>query len=245
MDNDIYKTYLPKYIIIFDYLMKSIKNGTIRAGDKLPTEAELMQRFSVNRATVRAAFSKLETACQIDRQKGKGTFLKAVSPCQMIRSLQNFSSFNDDIANGKIVEWQIVDAGIAEADFETAQKLNIAEGTMIFQFIRIGYSENIPFVFEQVKNTTSLIPFFQQIDLSKVYYPLFQQKCNFMPEKMDILMQAVSADSQISKLLKIKEGFACMEVNSVLYDENHIPIDCTKAIYRGDKYVFSGETLIK
>ena len=46
---------IPLYKQIVRALSDSIANGTYRPGDKLPTEAELIEQFGVSRITVRSA----------------------------------------------------------------------------------------------------------------------------------------------------------------------------------------------
>ena len=52
---------VPLYKQIVRDLMDQIETGEFKEGDKLPTEAELMERFDVSRITVRAAIKDLKT----------------------------------------------------------------------------------------------------------------------------------------------------------------------------------------
>ena len=44
---------------IFVKLKEKIRNGEYQAGDKLPTEMELVEKYSASRNTVRAALNRL------------------------------------------------------------------------------------------------------------------------------------------------------------------------------------------
>jgi len=52
-----------------------IRDGRLSAGDKLPTEAEIMAGFGVSRTVVREALSKLQAAGQVFTRHGIGTFV--------------------------------------------------------------------------------------------------------------------------------------------------------------------------
>jgi DNA-binding FadR family transcriptional regulator len=52
-----------------------VKNGELKVGDKLPTETEIMGRFSVSRTVVREALSKLQAASLVETRHGIGTFV--------------------------------------------------------------------------------------------------------------------------------------------------------------------------
>ncbi|MEF2554335.1 FCD domain-containing protein [Aurantimonas sp. A2-1-M11] len=63
-----------------DYLADSMATGLFTAGQKLPTERELAERFSVSRTVVREAMVMLEINRSIVRQVGRGTFVAEATP---------------------------------------------------------------------------------------------------------------------------------------------------------------------
>ena len=56
-------------------LAADIREGHLQPGDKLPTEAEIMGRFSVSRTVVREALSRLQASGLVDTRHGIGTFV--------------------------------------------------------------------------------------------------------------------------------------------------------------------------
>jgi len=68
-----------QYKNIFDDLLQLIRNGEIKPGDKLPTEAELADRYNVSRITSKRALNMLADRGYVTRHSGKGTFLNPVS----------------------------------------------------------------------------------------------------------------------------------------------------------------------
>src|ERR1035437_2037284 len=55
-------------------LTGQIRDGVIPAGDKLPSESEIMARFDVSRTVVREAISQLQAAKLVETRHGIGTF---------------------------------------------------------------------------------------------------------------------------------------------------------------------------
>lgn len=51
-----------------------LRNGSIKPGDRLPTELSIMQSFGVSRGVVREALSRLVAAGMVQTQHGIGTF---------------------------------------------------------------------------------------------------------------------------------------------------------------------------
>ena len=62
-----------------DSLALGIRDGKLPAGQKLPTEQALVERFGVSRTVVREALSRLKTLGLIETRQGSGAFVKAVS----------------------------------------------------------------------------------------------------------------------------------------------------------------------
>ena len=56
-------------------LKQLIKSGKYKAGDKLPSEPELMQQFAVGRSSIREAVRILSNCGMIDVKQGLGTFV--------------------------------------------------------------------------------------------------------------------------------------------------------------------------
>ncbi len=65
----------PKYRRVYEHLLARIDQGLYPAGEKVPSEAQLMRRFDVSRTTVIRALRDLETAGLIQRRRGAGSFV--------------------------------------------------------------------------------------------------------------------------------------------------------------------------
>ncbi|NJP64792.1 GntR family transcriptional regulator [Streptomyces spiramenti] len=66
----------PVYLQIADDLAEQIRTGTLSAGDKLPSESELMKRYGVVAGTTRRAVAELRSLDLAETHHGKGTFVK-------------------------------------------------------------------------------------------------------------------------------------------------------------------------
>lgn len=65
----------PRYIQIKEYLLEEINSGRIGINERLPSEKELCETFSVSRITVRKALEGLEESGLLYRVPGRGTFV--------------------------------------------------------------------------------------------------------------------------------------------------------------------------
>lgn len=65
------------YEQVIDQIKAMIKNGTLKKGDKLPSERTLVEQLQVSRASIREAFSALEVIGLIECRHGGGNYIKA------------------------------------------------------------------------------------------------------------------------------------------------------------------------
>lgn len=110
---------VPKYQKIVDYVEQNIKERAWKAGDKLPTEKALMDRFQVSRQTVRRALEVLNEDGVISSVQGSGSFIRSTAKLsqQMRVSRKNIAvitTYSDNYifpATLKGVETVLSDAG--------------------------------------------------------------------------------------------------------------------------------------
>jgi GntR family transcriptional regulator, arabinose operon transcriptional repressor len=68
---------VPKYKQVLEDLRDGITLGRYEAGEKLPSESELVKRFGTSRITVNRALRELQLAGLIDRRAGSGSYVRA------------------------------------------------------------------------------------------------------------------------------------------------------------------------
>lgn len=69
------KNGIPLYVQVKEALLREIKSGQWKAGDKLPTERELSEKLQVSRNTVSQAYHELEAEGVLSSIQGRGTFV--------------------------------------------------------------------------------------------------------------------------------------------------------------------------
>lgn len=66
---------VPLYYQLKLHFKRKIQDGTLRAGDRLPTEMELCDQFAISRAPVRQALAELVRDGLVYRRAGQGSFV--------------------------------------------------------------------------------------------------------------------------------------------------------------------------
>lgn len=63
---------------VADVMAARIRAGRLAVGDKLPTEAAMVDQFSVSRTVVREALSRLKSLGLVESRQGSGVFVKEI-----------------------------------------------------------------------------------------------------------------------------------------------------------------------
>lgn len=79
---------------IVEQVFESFERGTLKPGDKLPTEEEIAEQIGVSRPSVREAFGALRLVGVIERKGGSGTYVRAngVTSARLVSTLLAASS---------------------------------------------------------------------------------------------------------------------------------------------------------
>lgn len=101
--------------LIAERLAGAIHDGTLSAGDRLPTEAELAREFKVGRTSVREALQKLRALGLVETRKGLGAFV--TEPAAASDPLADFARWtaSDPAAIEQLVEARVALETLAAA----------------------------------------------------------------------------------------------------------------------------------
>ncbi|QGN48432.1 GntR family transcriptional regulator [Micromonospora sp. WMMC415] len=64
----------PDYIRISDEIVSDVRSGRVKPGEKLPSIADMADRFEVSSSTIQMVYVRLEALRVIRRHQGKGIF---------------------------------------------------------------------------------------------------------------------------------------------------------------------------
>ncbi|WP_159458537.1 FadR/GntR family transcriptional regulator [Roseisalinus antarcticus] len=81
--------------MLVQQLLGFVTAGRLMAGDKLPSERELAERFDVSRPTVREALRALSVLGVLEIRHGGGAFVTALNAAELLGPLTFFLSLSD------------------------------------------------------------------------------------------------------------------------------------------------------
>ncbi|MCB9451080.1 MAG: GntR family transcriptional regulator [Anaerolineaceae bacterium] len=232
---------IPYYIQVKDVIRGQIRDGTWSTGDRLPSEAELCEMFSVSRTVIRQALQDLIHEGLIKRRKGKGSF---VAPQkineQLVQKLTGF--YQDMVEQGlnpvtKVLQQQVIPASPTVANY-----LSLRPGTPVTEIVRLRSVENVPIMLVTTYVPVAYCPHLVDDDLSnQSLYTLLEDQYHLYIARGRRTIQAVAAKGQGAKLLDIPKGAPMFRLDSISYLPDGTPIEYYFAYHRGDRTQFEVE----
>jgi len=117
---------------IVNQVIDSIKNNSLKVGDRIPSEIELTNIFKVSRGTVREAMKSLENFGLIEIKKGKGTFVTNINIDFFLKNLMPFLIISkEDLIKFLDIRILLEVYGIEEAVKNSSEKdIELLEGEL-------------------------------------------------------------------------------------------------------------------
>ncbi|MBA7533384.1 HTH-type transcriptional repressor GamR [subsurface metagenome] len=230
---------LPKYVQILNWLHGMISRGKIKVGDQIPTEEELSLMFGVNRMTVRKAIEELSLDKKIERKRGKGTFLIAAKPKDLVYKLEHISSFTDDMKALGITprtDTRLIE--VVEPNKDVRSILSLKKKEQVIYTLRVKYAEEEPVLIERSYLPYSEFKEILHMDLDGSLYHLLVENFNITLHQSTQIFSSILSSQEDTELFNLKQSCPCIMIESVMYDPNNIPIEILYSYFRGDKYKF-------
>ncbi|QDY71428.1 phosphonate metabolism transcriptional regulator PhnF [Qingshengfaniella alkalisoli] len=224
----------PLWLSIAETLKADIAAGHYAPGQKLPTEAELAQRFGVNRHTVRHALSGLVEDDLIYSRRGAGVFVAARPTNYPIGRRVRFNQ--NLIAAGQTPKRQILSLTTRPADERESKALERPLKTMVHVYEGISLADDVP-----VSLARSVFPadrFPGMLDRLAVTPSISEVTMSY--EVGDHLRRSTEltaklADATVANHLRIQEGAPVLRSVAVNTDADGTPIEYGRTWFAGDR----------
>ncbi|NEA72149.1 GntR family transcriptional regulator [Streptomyces sp. SID13588] len=162
-----------KYLLIADDLAAQIRAGTLAPGDAVPSEADLMARYSAASGTVRKAVAELRTAQLIETHHGRGSFVRSRPPVQR-KSSDRFRRAHRKAGKAAYLAEaeqsggkpgvNVLFIGPVDAPPEIAKRLDVPAGTKVLARKRRYFRDGTP-----TEEATSYLPWDVVKDIPEMF----------------------------------------------------------------------------
>jgi GntR family transcriptional regulator len=205
-------------------------------GDRLPSDAELCDRFGVSRMTARQAVQVLVAEDLVVRKRGAGTF---VSATKVLRQLGSPLSFTESMRRrGLEASSKLLERSVAEASGDERRTLDLAPGDLVCILERIRLADGIPMAIERAVIPDALIDSFHR-DIPEGSLHLAFEEVGHIPTRALAEVTARKASSRERELLGLSPGEAVLLCEDrVIWDQDDVAIEHTVTCYKADRYSF-------
>jgi len=210
----------PLYRQLYLRLRSRIEEGELVPGDAFPTEAVLMETYGVSRITVRAALDQLVRDGLIERQRGRGTFVR--SDASAPRSC--VTSFTDQmLALGRQPSTEVLRLEEVTAEERAALDLPFAASQDVVVIDRLRSVDG-----EVAGLVRTYLPSTEVPELERAHFArtgrgqsllhVLEHVCGIVLEQGEETSQPVALEADVAGTLGVAEGSAAILRTCTLAD---------------------------
>ena len=203
---------IPLYYQLKQQILRHISEGTLQFGDLLPSEAEICEKLKISRPTVRQAMGDLTAEGYLTRQRGL------------------------------VPSTRVLRLALIAGDSRSCDALGIPEGDRVILLERLRFANGEPIVWVETYLPYQRFPRLLAVDFERQSLYRELEHTYLVPvERVVREIEAVNATAREAELLEIQKNAALCFVKTIAYDYDGVPVEYSRAHYRGDRNRFSVE----
>ena len=226
---------IPLYQQLSDEIKDQIKEGRLKAGDRLMTEAEFSQQYEVSRITVRKAIELLVDEGYVTRKQGIGTFIaekklrRVVDPDNLVRSFSEASRMSGQEPSSELisVEWVMPEASVQRS-------LHVGEEEKVLKIVRLRKIDGVPVMIES-NYYPKRLDFRLQANLTGSTYEVFREH-GLIPSHAVRTVQICYATLEEAQRLGVEENQPLLLQTEETTDQNQQILHYIKVVVNSQRY---------
>ncbi len=230
-------SYEPAYAQLVNILRRSMAEGIFRPGDRLPSEAQICERFGVSPMTVRRAINLLVDQGIVVAEQGRGTFVKPVAMGEASFHLRELQALFSDSEHTSV---SVLEARIIKADERVARKLQVEAGQRTVYIRRLISKDGAPALYHReylvYDHTRPIVE--AELEVTALQH-LFQGAGETLLKCGDISMEATLLNEEEACLLGVSQPMAAFVFEHLFYDFDNRPISWGWFVGRADLLRFT------
>ena len=231
----------PLYQQIKDLLTRSLSLSEWKAGEALPSEGDLAQRFKVSQGTVRKALDALTADGLLVRRQGKGTFVATHAEAQV---QYRFLRLMPDAGPREAMQRRFLDLRRLRAPADIARALDLKAGDGVLQLRRLLLAGESPVVLDDLWLNARLFKGLTAERLSAYrgpMYGLFEAEFGVQMIRAEEKIRAVAAGPVEAELLGVLPQSPLLLVERRSYTYADRPVELRRGLYRTEAHYYRNE----
>lgn len=234
---------LPLYQRLADALRHQVVAGHWRPGDRLPSENELAEQYTLAAGTVRQALSQLVSEGILERQHGRGTFVRRPSFDQ---SLFRFYRFRTASGETSIPESRILTMRREKTPEYVASQLAVATGSDAINIQRLRLVNDEPVLAEEIWLPADRFARLLELDRDQIgplLYPVYDSVCGLTVAHAEETLTAELANKVVARLLRLEQPAPVIVIERIARAFDGSPLEWRRS--RGNAKHFHYQTEIR
>lgn len=218
---------------IVQSLQKDIADQLYKPGARLPSEAELADRFSVNRHTIRRAVSELEKNGLVRVEQGRGVFLQEYA---VRYSVGKRTRFSENLRRQQLTgSMRVVGSEELPASGSIAKALGVRVGTNLQKVDTLGEVDGSPINFSSHYFPAKRFPGIAEavIETGSITQALHRYGVDDYDRKESCITARIP-DEVTANLLKQPRAQPVLQVDGLNTDREGKPIEYCISRFAGD-----------
>jgi GntR family trehalose operon transcriptional repressor len=226
-----------KFLQIYnDYLLK-IKSGSLKPGQKLPSENDLVKEYETSRETVRKSLNLLAQGGNIHKIKGKGSFVLDMDRMSFpLSGLVSFKEMSQRL--GISTKTLVYKTEQIDCPLEVARHLQVEKGEPIWSVIRAREIDGERIILDKDYFLASIVPMMTQQIATESIYDYLEQTLSL---KIGYATKEISVDKlteEDKKYLDLLDDGHIVVVRNYVHLEDTTLFQYTESRHRLDKFKF-------
>lgn len=223
---------LALYEQVKDFIVRGIQDGRWRAGDRLPSEHELVAQFGVSRMTANRALRELAEQGRIVRVAGVGSFVAEAKPQSTLLQIANLAS--EIRQRGHDYRCDMLAARRAAATLEVAAALELRTGASVFHARCLHRENGVPVQLEDRHVNPAMAPDFLAQDFA-AQTPSEYLLRHAPLDQVEHVVDAVLPTPEQAALLEMPASEPCLLLTRRTWSRG-VPVTVVRCLHPASRY---------
>jgi GntR family transcriptional regulator len=225
------------YRKVADDITAAIEAGVFPPGALLPSEAELAERYTVSRGTVRQAFAALRADGVIASRRGARRVVVGGPRVQSFGELLSFSRWAR--ALGQVPTGRVISLERRPASATEAARLGLADGASVYFLTRVRLLADRPVMLERAVYPERVGVLVAGLDLTSESITQRLEELGVVFTDAEHVIDAVPASAEDARWLGVRAGTALLRERRSTTDRGGQPVEWSDDRYLGTEAAFS------
>ncbi len=216
----------PLYLQLMAEIKNQIESGFYANGEKIPTEAELENIYGVSRITIRKTVEELCDLGYLEKQQGKGTFVKAPKIHRKIEMRKSQSFSKTCMSENVKAQSHVLDTKTILVEKGQKEFLGLEDGDQVIYIKRLMLADQVPIIQEELYLPVKLFQGFDVLRLENgSLFETIMGDLNLVEPPVGVSkIEAVNASMELGEVLKIHAGDAVLKMTTYWSDSAGNPL---------------------